>query len=120
MIGDKIIAAYGKVFRRISDGQIFGCEIFLGYAYRLGDKVLSEPYLEKVEDFEEIDDPNDDEIVFLDEETVLFEDSFNSTTLMEEQLDVPIEDPIKHVVTLSDYRELERKVELLMKLIGEK
>jgi len=28
-----ILAEEGKVFRRISDGQLFGREIYLGYAY---------------------------------------------------------------------------------------
>lgn len=55
---DRIIkASEGKVFRRISDGFIFGKEIHLGYTYHLGGKKLEEPLLELPEHFEEIDEP---------------------------------------------------------------
>lgn len=55
---DRIIKAQeGKVFRRISDGFIFGKEIHLGYTYYLGGKKLEEPLLELPEHFEEIDEP---------------------------------------------------------------
>ena len=55
---NKIIkASKGKVFRRISDGFIFGKEINLGYTYYLGGKKLEEPLLELPEHFEEIDEP---------------------------------------------------------------
>ena len=52
-----IKASEGKVFRRISDGFIFGKEINLGYTYYLGGKKLEEPLLELSEHFEEIDEP---------------------------------------------------------------
>ena len=51
-----IKASEGKVFRRISDGFIFGNEINLGYTYYLGGKKLEEPLLELPEHFEEIDE----------------------------------------------------------------
>lgn len=55
---DRIIkASEGKVFRRISDGFIFGKEINLGYTYYLGGEKLEEPLLELPEHFEEIDEP---------------------------------------------------------------
>ena len=55
---DRIIkASEGKVFRRISDGFIFGKEIHLGYTYYLNGKKLEEPLLELPEHFEEIDEP---------------------------------------------------------------
>ena len=55
---DRIIkASEGKVFRRISDGFIFGKEIHLGYTHYLGGKKLEEPMLELPEHFEEIDEP---------------------------------------------------------------
>ena len=55
---DKIIvASEGKVFRRISDGFIFGKEIHLGYTHYIGGKKLEEPLLELPEHFEEIDEP---------------------------------------------------------------
>ena len=50
------IADEGKVFKRISDGFIFGNEIYLGYTYYLNGKKLTEPKLEAIEDFEEIED----------------------------------------------------------------
>ena len=52
-----IIANEGKVFRRISDGFIFGKEINLGYTHYIGGKKLTEPLLELPEHFEEIDEP---------------------------------------------------------------
>ena len=52
------IADEGKLFRRISDGVVFGSEIYLGYTYYIGGKKLSEPKLEVIEDFEEIEDEN--------------------------------------------------------------
>ena len=52
-----IKASEGKVFRRISDGFIFGKEIHLGYTYYLNGKKLEEPLLELPEHFEEIDEP---------------------------------------------------------------
>ena len=52
-----IKSSEGKVFRRKSDGFIFGKEISLGYTYIIGNQKLSEPHLEVPEDFEEIDEP---------------------------------------------------------------
>lgn len=60
-----ILADDGKVFRRISDQRIFGQEIYLGYTWYLGGEKLSEPLLEKAEDFEEIDAPEEEEGVAL-------------------------------------------------------
>ena len=53
--GNKITAEEGKVFKRKSDGFIYGNEIFLGYTYFIGGQKLSEPHLEVPEDFEEIE-----------------------------------------------------------------
>lgn len=53
-----IKASEGKVFKRISDGFIYGKEINLGYAYFIGGVKLDQPLLELPEHFEEIDDPN--------------------------------------------------------------
>ena len=52
-----IKASEGKVFRRISDGFVFGNEINLGYTYYLNGKKLDEPLLELPEHFEEMDEP---------------------------------------------------------------
>ena len=55
---DRIIkASEGKVFRRISDGFIFGKEIHLGYTHYIGGEKLEKPLLELPEHFEEIDEP---------------------------------------------------------------
>lgn len=62
---NKIIKAQdGKVFRRISDGFIFGNEVSLGYTYYLGGKKLEEPLLELPEHFEEIDEPVKEEVEY--------------------------------------------------------
>ena len=63
MIQDKTnaihyIADEGKVFRRISDGVVFGSEIYLGYTYYIDGVKLLEPKLEVIEDFEEVEDKN--------------------------------------------------------------
>ena len=50
------IADEGKVFKRISDGFIYGNEIYLGYTYYLNGEKLQEPKLEVIEDFEEVED----------------------------------------------------------------
>ena len=50
------IADDGKVFKRISDGFIFGNEIYLGYTYYLNGEKLQEPKLEVIEDFKEVED----------------------------------------------------------------
>lgn len=55
-----IIADEGKVFQRKSDGFIYGEEIYLGYTYYIGENKLDEPHLEVVEDFEEIDAPQEE------------------------------------------------------------
>ena len=52
-----IKASEGKVFRRISDGFIFGKEIHLGYMYYIGGKKLDQPLMARPEHFEEIDEP---------------------------------------------------------------
>ena len=53
---DHWFADDGKVFKRISDGFIFGNEIYLGYTYYLNGEKLTEPKLEVIEDFEEVED----------------------------------------------------------------
>lgn len=53
--GNKITAEEGKVFKRKSDGFVYGNEIYLGYTYFIGGKELAEPHLEVPEDFEEVE-----------------------------------------------------------------
>lgn len=108
-----LIADEGKVFRRISDNWIAGQEIYLGYAYQINGEVLNKPLLELPEHYEEIDDPEETEIVLLDEETELAE--------YEEVIDKSLPDPVvtdPPKVTLSDYRKLENKVAKMMELLG--
>ena len=50
------IADEGKVFKRISDALIFGNEVYLGYTYYINGQKLTEPKLEVIEDFEEVDE----------------------------------------------------------------
>ena len=52
-----IKAQEGKVFKRISDGMVFGNEITLGYTYYLGGEKLETPLWELPEHYEEIDAP---------------------------------------------------------------
>lgn len=59
-----IKASEGKVFRRISDGFIFGKEINLGYTHYIGGERLEEPLLELPEHFEEIDEPVEEEVEY--------------------------------------------------------
>lgn len=92
-----LIAEDGKVFRRISDGWIAGPEIYLGKTYHLGGERLDTPLEELPGHYEEIDDP-----VAADAST-------------EPPDDLPPEPPR---VTLADYRALERKVEMMMRLLG--
>ena len=52
---NKITAQEGMIFRRKSDGALFGCELYLGYTYYLGDMLLQTPLLELPEHFEEVE-----------------------------------------------------------------
>lgn len=118
MIGNKITAVEGKVFRRISDGMLFGREIYLGMAY----PVSGEPYLELPEHFEEIDDPAEEEIILMNEDTPLMdiailEQEVQITEEVAEEPSIPAPKPSARV-TQADFRKLEEKVELLMKLVG--
>ena len=62
---NKIIkASEGKVFRRISDGFIFGKEIHLGYTHYLNGKKLEKPLLELPEHCEGIDDTVVEEVEY--------------------------------------------------------
>lgn len=49
-----IIAEEGKVFKRVSDGVIFGAEIFLGFTYYIDGVLLKEPLEELPKHFEEV------------------------------------------------------------------
>lgn len=110
----RIIAEDGKMFRRISDGQIFGREIFLGYTYYIGGQPLSDPLFELPEHFEEIDEIITDETVLLNTVSELIENEVLTDDTTES---VQAEVRLKKV-TLSDYRELENKVNQMMNMLG--
>lgn len=57
--GNKITADEGCVLRRISDGFIYGNEVYLGYTHYLGGVLLPEPLLELPEHFEEVENPTE-------------------------------------------------------------
>ena len=98
--GNKIIAATGTRFRRISDKELFGSEVCLGYTYFLGGEELPSPFLEKPEHFEEIP-IDEDELVLIDEE------ASEAEPIVEERK-----------ITLADYKALEDKINKLMELLG--
>lgn len=50
-----------KILRRKSDGFVAGKTIDLGYTYYIGGKKLSEPKLETIDDYEEIDDNSEEQ-----------------------------------------------------------
>lgn len=111
-----ITAEEGKVLRRISDSQLFGNEIYLGYTYYLAGAKLEEPLLELPEHYEEIDDPADEETVLIDEDTPLEDTDIKETETMEDEQKTDVEQ--KKRITVADYHELEKQVAMLMKMIG--
>lgn len=104
-----ILAEEGKVLRRISDGQLFGNEIYLGYTYYIAGEKLEEPFLELPEHYEEIDDPAE-ETILIDEDTPL-----EDTNIEEAET---IEDEPKKRITVADYHKLEKQVAFLMQMMG--
>lgn len=54
-----ITAKEGKVFKRISDGEVFCGEVWLGKAFSIGGEKLETPIQELPEHFEEIDMPEE-------------------------------------------------------------
>ena len=61
--GNKITASEGYVLRRISDGFIYGNEVYLGYTHYLHGELLDEPLLELPEHFEEVEKPIENDSV---------------------------------------------------------
>lgn len=111
-----ILADEGKVLRRISDGQLFGNEIYLGYTYYLAEEKLEEPLLELPEHYEEIDDPAEEETTLIDEDTPLEEEP-EYTLFSDNEGPEVIEITEREKVTVADFRRLEKQVELLMQMI---
>lgn len=106
-----ITAEEGKVLRRIADNLIVGKEIYLGYSHHLnGERV--KPFLEKMEDYEEIDEPITEDTIILDEEKVL-----ETPETLEEIESLPEIVPLRRI-TIADYLELESIVKKLTEKIG--
>lgn len=110
-----ILAEEGKVLRRISDGQLFGNEIYLGYTYYLAGEELAEPLLELPEHYEEIDDPADEETILIDEDTPLEDTDIEEAETIEDE---PTDVEQKKRITVADYHKLEKQVAFLMQMMG--
>ena len=110
-----ITAEEGKVLRRISDGQLFGNEIYLGYAYYLSGEKLEEPLLELPEHYEEIDDPAE-ETILIDEDTPLEDTDIEEAITIEDERKPDVEQ--KKRITVADYHKLEKQVAMLIQIIG--
>lgn len=113
-----ITAEEGKVFRRISDSQLFGNEIYLGYTYYLSGEKLEEPLLELPEHYEEIDDPADQETVLIDEDTPLEDEvtDIEETETIEDEPKTDVEQ--KKRITVADCHKLEKQVAMLIRIMG--
>ena len=111
-----ITAEEGKVLRRISDSQLFGNEIYLGYTYYLSGEKLEEPLLELSEHYEEIDDPAEEETILIDEDTPLEDTNIEEAITIEDEPKPDIEQ--KKRITVADYHKLEKQVALLTQMIG--
>lgn len=111
-----ITAEEGKVFRRISDSQLFGNEIYLGYTYYLSGEKLEEPLLELPEHYEEIDDPAEEETILIDEDTPLEDTDIEEAITIEDEPKPDVEQ--KKRITVADYHKLEKQVAMLMKMMG--
>ena len=110
-----ITAEEGKVLRRISDSQLFGNEIYLGYTYYLSGEKLEEPLLELPEHYEEIDDPADEETILIDEDTPLEDTDIEEAETIEYE---PTDVEQKKRITVADYHKLEKQVAFLMQMMG--
>ena len=92
-----LTAGEGKVLQRISDNVIFGKEVWLGYAYYLGGKLLAEPLWELPEHYREIDEED------VDDRPVELPDPDPD----EEEEEMP------DTITMGDLRKMRKQVEAL-------
>lgn len=67
MTYSKMVADEGKVFRRLSDGMICGEEITLGYDYYDAGVGLAHPHAAQPEDYEEVDMPDYEQPIIIDQ-----------------------------------------------------
>lgn len=77
--GNVITAEEGKWLRRISDKQMMGDKLTLGYTYYLGGKRLEEPLLELPEHYEDADLPP-----MTEEERMMYEEQKRYEEMQEE------------------------------------
>lgn len=56
----KLIADENKILKRKNSTDIFGDEIVLGFSYIINGVKLSEPHKDEIDDFEEIDKPEEE------------------------------------------------------------
>lgn len=108
---NKLTAERGKVLRRISNKEIMGSELYLGYTYYLNGEKLETPLLELPEHFEEIDEPVTEDTIILDDHTELV----SETPVELIQTEPPIE---LRRVTIGDYLELKDELQQIKQLLG--
>lgn len=58
--GNHLIAEEGKVLRRITSGELFGTDIYLGYSHYIGGVKQDPPHKDVPEDFEEFTPPQEE------------------------------------------------------------
>ena len=116
-----LIADEGKVLRRISDKLVVGKEIFLGYTHYLNGERLSEPLMELPKHYEEVEEPQTDNTVLIDDDTFMVENADvveeEVVALMKTVEEVESIQP-KRKITVADYIELENKVNMLLQASG--
>lgn len=58
-----VVAEEGKVLRRKNTDDVLGEEVVLGYVHYINGVKLDEPVMSTPEDFEEIDKPEEEEMI---------------------------------------------------------
>ena len=56
----QLTADEGKVLKRVDEDNSYTSSVILGYVYYKNGEKLAEPYFEKPEDYEEVDEPKED------------------------------------------------------------
>lgn len=56
----QLTADEGKVLKRVDEDNSYTSSVILGYVYYKNGKKLAEPYFEKPEDYEEVDEPKEE------------------------------------------------------------
>jgi hypothetical protein len=124
---NRLTADLGKVLRRISDGTIAGKDIYLGMVYYMHGKKLDNPIAELPEHYEEIDEPviTEDSPFVADPEDILIEAevpvevNIAAGEAVQEAESMPPAPPAKVVITVQDFLELKKKVDMILERITE-